>query len=275
MRRNELISDTARRFAAAGIESPRLEAEMLLGYVLGMERHGLYLDPNKEVGRAACDRYAKLAARRLAGAPVHYLTHQKEFMGLPFYVDRSVLIPRFDTEVLAEAVLHWLRANPQRRTLADIGTGSGALAVSLAYLVPDLRVMAVDRSRGALRVTERNAEAHGVAGRVTLCHGDLVSLLSRVDALVSNPPYIRDAELPDTGEPRMALSGGPDGLRFYRRLAAESPGVLPQGGLFAVEVGYDQAADVMDILGKTGHFTDIRSIPDLAGIQRVVTACKF
>ena len=274
MKRREALTLAAQTLSAAGIESARLEAEMLLSRILGIQRHALYLAPEDDIERRAYARLEKLIKKRIEGEPIHYLVGEKEFMGLPFYVDRRVLIPRFDTEVLCEKVLSWLRANPGRRRLTDIGTGSGALAVSLAYCIPDLRVTAVDRSGAALAVARRNAAAHGVIDRITFCRGDLLAPVSEVDAIVSNPPYIRAREIPATGEPRLALDGGRDGLNFYRRLAQDAPGVLTQGGLIALEVGYDQSESVAGLLASSGAFTQIETHPDLSGIPRVVTAIK-
>lgn len=274
MKRREALYLAAQRLAAAAIESARLEAEMLLSHILGIQRHALYLDPEREIGNSAYRQYDKLVNKRIRGTPIHYLIREKEFMGLPFYVDKRVLIPRFDTEVLCETVIHWLKAHPEKRHLADIGTGSGALAVSLAHYIADLKVTAVDRSAAALRVAQRNAETHGVAYRIIFRRGDLLASISEVDAIVSNPPYIRAEEIPSTGEPRIALDGGLDGLDFYRRLAREAPETLTGGGLIALEIGYDQAQTVTGLLAETKAFMEIENHSDLAGIPRVVTAIK-
>ena len=274
MKRREALNSAARRLSAAGIESARLEAEMLLSHILGMERHALYLDPEGEVNHRALTRLDERLRQRMEGEPIQYLLREKEFMGLLFYVDERVLIPRFDTEVLCERVLYWLKANPDRRRLADIGTGSGALAVSLAYMIPDLRVIAVDCSGAALTVAMRNAKTHGAEERITFRRGDLLAPVAEADAIVSNPPYIRTDEIPATGEPRGALDGGPDGLDFYRRLAQDAPGALSRGGLIALEIGYDQAEDVMGLLASSGAFIEIETHQDLAGLPRVVTAIK-
>ena len=274
MKRREALLIAAQRLSAAGIESARLEAGMLLSHILGIERHALYLDPEEEVEDTVYGQLDRLIAKRITGEPIHYLIGEKEFMGLPLYVDHRVLIPRFDTEVLAETAINWLKTHPEKRRAADIGTGSGALAVSLAYRISDLRVTAVDCSQDALMVAGRNAEKHGLADRITFCRGDLVSPLTEVDAIVSNPPYIRAKEIPDTGEPPLALDGGADGLDYYRRLAREAPAVLTKGGLIALEVGYDQAVSVTGLLASTEAFIDIDTHPDLSGIPRVVTAIK-
>lgn len=274
MKRLKALALAARELSAAGVESARLESEMLLSHILGIERHALYLDPEGEIEDTAYRQLHTLMDKRIGGAPIHYLVQEKEFMGLPFYVDNRVLIPRFDTEVLCERVLEWLTAHPDRRRLADIGTGSGALAVSLAHCVPDLRATAVDCSDAALTVAARNAQTHGVADRVAFRRGDVLTPVSETDAIVSNPPYIRTDEIPATGEPRLALDGGEDGLDFYRRLAQAAPGVLTGGGLIALEVGYDQAVAVTGLLAASGAFIEIGTHPDLAGIPRVVTAIK-
>lgn len=274
MKRREALNSAAQALSAAGIESARLEAEMLLSHILGIQRHALYLAPEEEIEDPAYTRFHALLTKRITGDPIHYLVHEKEFMGLPFYVDTRVLIPRFDTEVLCEGVVEWLNAHPDRRRLADIGTGSGALAVSLAHYIPDLRVSAVDCSEAALAVARRNAETHGVTDRITFIQGDLLAPLTEVDVIVSNPPYIRAREVPDTGEPRLALDGGTDGLDYYRRLAREAPAVLTGGGLIALEIGYDQSEAVTGLLSSAGAFIEIETHPDLSGIPRVITAIK-
>ena len=274
MKRREALLLAAQALCAAGVESARLEAEMLLSHILGVQRHALYLDPADEIEEKAYARLEKLIKKRMEGAPIHYLIGEKEFMGLSLYVDERVLIPRFDTEVLCERVRDWLRANPARRSLADIGTGSGALAVSLAHMIPGLIVTAVDCSEAALAVAKRNAETYGVADRITFRRGDLLAPVTETDAIVSNPPYIRTPEIPRTGEPPIALDGGADGLYFYRRLARESPAVLTQGGLIALEIGYGQAASVTGLLASSGAFKSVDVHPDLSGIPRVITAVK-
>lgn len=274
MKRREALSQAAQALSAAGIESARLEAGMLLSHILGIARHALYLDPEEEIGDTVYRQFHTLIEKRIEGAPIHYLVGEKEFMGLPFYVDERVLIPRFDTEALCERVIHWLKAHPDKRRLADIGTGSGALAVSLARYVPDLRVTAIDCSVEALAVARRNAETHGVTDRIVFYQGDLLSPLTEVDAVVSNPPYIRAEEIPCTGEPRLALDGGADGLLFYRRLALDTPGVLARGGLIALEIGYGQSEAVTGLLASSGAFIDIDTYADLSGINRVITAIK-
>ena len=274
MKRREALNNAANGLSAAGIESPRLEAAMLLSHILGIARHALYLEPEADIADTAYRQFQTLIKKRIEGAPIHYLIREKEFMGLPFYVDERVLIPRFDTEVLCERVIRWLEDHPDKRRLADIGAGSGALAVSLAHYIPDLRVTAVDCSDAALSVARKNASAHGVMDRITFYQGDLVSPLTEVDAIVSNPPYIRTEEILPAGEPSMALDGGPDGLVFYRRLAHEAPGVLTAGGLIALEIGYDQAEAVTALLAAAKAFTGIETHLDLAGIPRVITAIK-
>ena len=206
-------------------------------------------------------------------------------MGLNFYVNEDVLIPRPDTEVLVEYVISYgknLSIGPS--TILDIGTGSGAIAVSLAKYIDKAKVTAVDIHAGALLVAKKNAATHGVAHRIELVQGDLFTPLMdfkvkpKFDIIVSNPPYIpRDdiggleAQVKDF-EPLQALDGGRDGLDFYRRLAKDAPAFLKDDGLWAVEVGYNQAHQVAAILKEQGSYNSIDFIKDLSGYNRVVVA---
>jgi release factor glutamine methyltransferase len=220
---------------------------------------------------------------------VQYLTGVQEFMGLEFAVNPSVLIPRTDTETLVEAVLGRLEACRKTRSTQppqaaavltlDLGTGSGAIAVSLAYYCKGLSVKAVDISAEALRLARENALRHGVADRVEFIQGDLFSPFEgtgiRFDLIVSNPPYISGEGMDRLQrevrhEPPHALHGGADGLDFYKRIAADSSRHIIRGGLLAVEIGHDQAEAVQSILDQTGAYTGIEVVRDLAGRDRVV-----
>lgn len=279
------------RLEQAGVESPRLDAELLLARVLGRNRIFLHLNPDFRPGDGAEREFLALVERRAAGEPLQYLTGVQEFMGLEFIVNPSVLIPRPDTETLVEAVLDWLEACRKTRSVPgptavavqalDLGTGSGAIAVSLAFYCSGLEVKAVDISPEALGVARENARRHGVAERVQFLEGDLFSPFKRTgtrfDLIVSNPPYVsgetmRGLQREVRHEPRDALYGGFDGLDFYRRIAAGSTAHIKRGGLLAVEVGYDQAGAVQDIFLKTGAFTGVKIIRDLAGRDRVALA---
>lgn len=277
------------RLRQAGVDSPRLDAELLLAKALGKDRVFLHLNPDFCPEDEAVREFLTLVERRAAGEPVQYLTGVQEFMGLEFAVNPSVLIPRTDTETLVEAVLGRLEACRKTRSTQppqaaavltlDLGTGSGAIAVSLAYYCKGLSVKAVDISAEALRLARENALRHGVADRVEFTQGDLFSPFEgtgiRFDLIVSNPPYISGEGMDRLQrevrhEPPHALHGGADGLDFYKRIAADSSRHIIRGGLLAVEIGHDQAEAVQSILDQTGAYTGIEVVRDLAGRDRVV-----
>ena len=240
---------------ASGVETPRLDAEVLLAAALGVDRSALIADPSRGVEP---EPFREYVARRARREPVAYILGRKGFRRLELDVDPRVLIPRPETEHVVEAAL----ALPEGARVVDVGTGSGAIALALADERPGLRVAATESSPGALAVARANVARLGLP--VELLEGDLLEPVSGpVDAVVSNPPYVRDGErlAPELGyEPREALYGGPDGLAVLRRLAAAVRDVP----FVAVEVGAGQAAEVAAMLGAT------EVVRDLAGIERVV-----
>lgn len=275
----DVLAAAAARLAAAGVDSPRVDAELLLGHVLGCTRTFLFahaLDAVSEADQAALE---PLLRRREAREPLPYLLGAWEFLGLRFHVSPAVLIPRPETELLVEEVAR--RLPPGARVL-DVGTGTGCIAVGLAVLAPGSRVIALEASAAAAAVARRNAADLGVSARVEVLEGyfpeGVPSSLPGLDAVVSNPPYIPSAvvdRLPPEllrHEPRLALDGGADGLEVLRSLVERAPFLLRPGGLLAVEVMQGQAEVVADLLRARGGWQDPEIIPDLAGIPRVVLA---
>lgn len=269
-----ILNWTGQYFRDKGLDSPRLDAEVLLSSVLKKDRIFLYVHFDEPLMAEELAAYKALIKRRVAREPVAYILGHREFMKLDFKVDRSVLVPRPDTEILVQAVLDRLPEGGQR--VADIGTGSGAIAISLAYYRPELRVTATDISAAALAVAGENAAALGVAERVEFAEGNLLEpLTGKYAAVVSNPPYVSkedmEALMPEVKnwEPHGALYGGPDGLDFYRQLAKESGNYLEPGGLIALEVGLGEAALAAGMLEENG-FSEIEIKRDYAGIERVV-----
>lgn len=268
---------TQARFAEKGLATPRLDAELLLAKALDSDRIGLYTRHDQPLDKDELAACRALIRRRLDGEPVAYIIGKKEFWSLSFTVDERVLVPRPETELLVETALETLRgreaANQVR--IADVGTGSGAIAVALALELRDAEVLAVDVSEAALEVARKNAADLGA--RVEFLRGDLLDpLVGRepFDAIVSNPPYIPDAEFaalpPEVRrEPRGALLGGADGLRELRRLVEGGRRLLKPGGLLAMEVGAGQAEAVAELLRSAGY-VDVLVRADLAGIGRVV-----
>jgi release factor glutamine methyltransferase len=272
---------TTRRFEAAGVDSPRLSAQVLLAHALGCDRVGLYLQFDKPLGPDELGRYRELVRRRLAGEPVAYLVGTQEFWSISLSVDDRVLIPRRDSETIVEAVLEAVADRASALSVADIGTGSGALALALARELPAARVVAIDVSADALAVAGDNATRLGLADRIELRRGDLLAPLAaeeRFDIIVANLPYVPSGDLAGLApevkrEPRGALDGGADGLDLVRRLVAASARHLAPGGLIALEHGFDQDAAVRRLLdGAPGGFQPATTRADLAGRPRVTVA---
>ncbi len=270
-----VLNWTQRHFTERGLPTPRLDAEVLLAHALQRDRVGLYTHHDQPLDPAELAGYRELIQRRLGGEPVAYLVGQQEFWSLPFSVDRRVLIPRPETETLVEVALELLEGCAQP-TVADIGTGSGAIAIAIAHERSDARMIAVDRSMDALAVAGANAAANGV--EVEFRQGDLLRPLAdlMLDLVVSNPPYIAEGDFVSLPaevkcEPREALLSGPDGLDAIRRIAAEVSPLLATDGAVAIEVGAGQATSAAELFHQQGltHTTTRR---DLLGIERVVIA---
>lgn len=276
-----LLREAEASFAAAGIGTPRLDAEVLLALSCAGSRTQLYARLAEPVAEGAASRFDSLRRRRLEREPVAYLAGVQEFRSLPFSVTPDVLIPRPESELLVDCVLECLPARDARGegapTVCDVGTGSGCLAVSIARERPGVRVTATDVSEKALAVARGNAASLGVSGRVEFVRGDLFAGVApgrRFDVVVSNPPYIADAEeLPAEvcHEPALALRAGRDGLDVVRRLVAESVARLAPGGWLVMEFGFGQAEAVAALAVAAG-FADVSIRPDLAGIPRVLVA---
>jgi release factor glutamine methyltransferase len=280
----ELLNWTADYFRRLGLENPRLNAEVLLGKVLGLERIMLYARFDTQVGERERDEFRALVRRRADREPLQYLLGAYEFYGRRFELTPAVLIPRQETELVVEKCLEKLAADAPLWT-ADIGAGSGAIAVTLAAERPALHVIATDLSAEALAVACRNASAHGVSKRVITAQGDLAAPVrdllpgdrAGLDLLVSNPPYVPtgaieglEPEVRDH-EPRGALDGGPDGLDVVRRLIPEAADLLAAGGWMVLEVGEGQAGPVQEMAAGTGAFdmNTIERMTDTHGCERV------
>lgn len=274
-----LVEACAGTFREHGLEEPRLNAELLLGRVLGLRRIQLYTNFDRPVGVAELQAFRSLARRRMEREPLQYILGETEFMGLVFEVSPAVLIPRPETEVLTERALELLRAGGSAEpSVLDLGTGAGNIAVSIAHAFPGARVTGMDASRAALALAERNRIRHGASG-VRLVEGDVFgdscAALPLQDLILSNPPYLSPQEFsaaqPEVRlyEPRMALCDEEDGLRFIRRIAHLASTVLRSGGTLLVEVGYDQSAEAVRIFRGAG-LEGVRTWKDAAGIERVV-----
>lgn len=273
-----LVTWTTQYFRDKGIESPRLEAELLLAHALNCRRIDLLVNYDAEPLEAERATFRELVRRRAEHWPTAYLIGQREFFLLPFDVSPAVLIPRPETETLVLAALDELRTRPSARVL-ELGTGSGCIAVSIGKQCPDATIVAIDVSPDALEIAKANARRHGVEARIDFRQGDWFSPLGEesFDLIVSNPPYVTTAEIETLAaevrehEPRHALDGGPDGLAFYRRIAADGARHLASGGLVAVEVGANQAEAVVELF-RAADLVPQNVLKDAAGIARVVLA---
>jgi release factor glutamine methyltransferase len=270
----ELRRWSADRLRLAGVEAAQLEADVLLAQALEVSRAWLLAHAFDSAPSARADTFRAFLRRRLDGEPLAYIVGTREFFGRSFAVDPRVLIPRPETELLVEEVLtRW----PRARVIADIGTGNGALAVTLALEMPSARVHAVDLSAGALAVARLNAERHGVSGRVRFHNGDLLAPLPEpVDVLVANLPYVSRRDMlalpPEVArEPSLALDGGDDdGLALYRRLFACVVPAMRPGGLIVAEIGSDQGECALELARRAVPGADAVILTDLAGLDRVV-----
>ncbi len=273
---------TTKRFTDASVVGARLEAQVLLAHALGCTRMQLYTGFDRPLGEEELASARGLIKRRLGGEPLAYLVGEQEFWSRTFEVSPDVLIPRSDTETVVQAVLDRLGADKARpRRGLDLCTGSGILAITLARELPGLTMVATDVSTAAAAVATRNVARHQVGERVEVRVGDLWAPVGdeAFDLIVSNPPYIRQAELAGLDrevqrEPRLALDGGADGLGFYRRIVAGLAARLAPGGWIAVEHGHDQGPDVAALLDASGVTAPATTIADLARRPRVTLAAR-
>lgn len=279
-----ILKWTEQYFKDKGIESPRLDAEVLLAHVLEKQRIYLYVHFDEPLQPGELAAYREMIKKRVLRVPVAQILGEKEFMGLTFKVTADTLVPRPDTEILVQAAVDRLRAMAGEEPLrfADIGTGSGAICLSVLHYLAGTVADTVDISPAARAVAEENAASLGLADRITFHTGDLLQPLSGISfaAILSNPPYIPEADIAKLApevrlkEPHTALSGGQDGLDFYRRLAEEAPAMLVPGGFTAFEVGIHQAGDVADLLKANPLIDRTEILPDYAGIDRVVVGWR-
>jgi len=269
------------RLAVTGIETARLDAEILMAHVLGCPRMALYGKLTAAVPQQVLSEFDALLSRRLTCEPVAYITGEQEFWSLPFKVTPDTLIPRPDTETLVETVLRQMDGLPVRRVL-DLGTGSGCILLSLLHELRDALGTAVDISAGALSVAKENAVSLDLQERVEFFQGSWLAPLDKqaqFDVIVSNPPYIPSKDMASLMadvrlyEPGSALDGGEDGLGPYRLIADQAPAFLAPGGLLAVEVGIHQAGDVMALFDAAG-LVGTGKVKDLGGVERVVYGKK-
>ena len=274
----EVLQSTTRYFAERGVESPRLNIEHLLAEALGKKRIELYLEFDRQLTEAELAPLRERVRRRAAGEPLQHLIGNWDFWGRQFKTDGRALVPRSETEALAEIVLTAVSASDcNGRVLADVGTGTGVLAITFALERPELRVLALELSEDALGLAAENVATHGVADRVNLIHSDLLrAARCPIDFLVANLPYIPTSTLtrlsPEVRhDPALALDGGPDGLKLISRLLVEAPPMLQPDASIFLEVGHDQADTVASLCAEQ-KYRDISIKNDYQGVRRFVCA---
>ena len=278
-----LVAQARQVLDQAGVSNAAREVSWLLEHALGLRSHQLASDAERILSREASDRVKSLVGRRAAREPLQYILGTQEFCGLEFQVTPQTLIPRPETEVLIQEVVR--RAERNKETLiVDVGTGSGCIAVTLAAILKEARLIGIDRSSDALNIAKNNASSHAVDGRIEWLEGDLLAPLTGrgfegcVDIIVSNPPYIAESDWAELQpevrlfEPRSALVAGPQGTEFHGRLLQEAKQFLSVQGLLLMEIGQGQAVAVQEMAKEIGGYAPVTLVEDAAGIERVAVA---
>jgi release factor glutamine methyltransferase len=273
----KVLDWTTGYFTKHQMENPHLEAEILLSHALNAERIKLYIDFEKEIDKKSLEVFKGFITRRAKREPTAYITGNKHFMSLNFKVTQDVLIPRPETELLIENAIELSKAYNGNITVLDIGTGSGAIAVSLAKFIDNAEIYATDSSKKALEVAALNAKRHGVEGKIKFIETDLFPKENlKFDIIISNPPYIKTSDIsglqPEIKdfEPVAALDGGADGLDFYRKIMEKASEYIKENGSILLEIGADQSKDVVGIIKNKLALKNIRVKKDLSGLDRVV-----
>lgn len=272
----ELIKKGMIELKNGNIEEPKLKSRLLMQYVLNETRQYVIVNDMEQLDKIKEKQYLEEIKMLKKGVPIEHITHQKEFMKLIFFVDKNVLIPRQDTEILVEEVINIAKKINAKKIL-DLCTGSGAIAISLAKYLPQSEITAIDISNESLKIAKKNAISNNVENQITFINSDMFTNLNEenFDIIVSNPPYIKTnvIEKLDTqvkNEPYIALDGGKDGLDFYRRIINESHQYLKGNGYLCMEIGFDQKIDVIELIENTERFTGTYSKKDLFDNDRII-----
>ncbi len=272
----EAIGKATIKLKIKNIDSPKLKARLLIQHILNQNRQYIMVYDDKKLTPEQEEKYFKAIEKLIKGIPLQHITHQQEFMKMNFYVNKDVLIPRADTEVLVEEIIRIAKKINAKKIL-DLCTGSAAIAVSLAKYIENSQITATDISKEALVIAERNAKNNKVEKQIAFLCCDLFKQLpkEKYDIIVSNPPYIKrevikTLEKEVQGEPLIALDGGWDGLDFYRKIIHQADEFLKYGGYLCLEIGYDQKDDVMDLIDEEEKYRSIYSKKDLYGNDRVI-----
>lgn len=273
---SELIKKGIIELKNGNIEEPKLKARLLMQYVLNKSRQYVIVNDREELDNIKEKQYLEEIKILKKGVPIEHITHQKEFMKLSFFVDKNVLIPRQDTEILVEEVINIAKKNNAKKIL-DLCTGSGAIAVSLAKYLPQAEITAIDISNEALKIAKKNAISNNVENQIIFISSDMFTNLNeeKFDIIVSNPPYIKtnvikNLDIQVQNEPYIALDGGKDGLDFYKKIINESYQYLKYNGYLCLEIGFDQKIDVIELIENTESFTGTYSKKDLFDNDRII-----
>lgn len=273
-----LLNLSTKMLNSKNIDTARLDSQLILGKVLNKDKIYLIVNSNEEVEEKDKEEFLKLINKRMENMPVRYILGEVDFMGLDFYIEEGVLIPRSDTEVLVEEVLKIIDKDKELN-VCDLCSGSGAIGISLAHYRKNIMVDLIDFYEKPEKISKKNIVRNNLENQVKFIKSDLlkepIKELKKYDIIVSNPPYIKE-DVIDTlmndvknYEPRTALSGGDSGLIFYERIVEESKKALKEDGILAFEIGYDQGLSVSNIMKNSGYI-DIKVVKDLAGLDRVV-----
>ena len=282
----EILNQAVEKLRLAGIDRPRTNAELLLGAVLNKSKVDLYLDKDRILTSDEIEKFNQYIDERISNRPVQYIIGTVEFFGLEFKVDQRVLIPRPETETLVEVVIGQL-ANKENPRIIDLGTGSGAIAISLAKSLKTPFIYATDVSKDALEVAKENAIINKVEDQIEFLCGDWFAPLKnknlegQIDCVVSNPPYVSKDELKALPreikdyEPIVALESTEEGVFFHKKIIENSLDFLKKGGLLTLETAFGQAGKVADLIRQSDNYNNIKIIKDLGGIDRVVKAVRL
>ncbi len=276
-------------FKSVEIINPERETELLLSYFLKMNRSEIYLNSNRALKNKEKKQLENMIQERIRKIPLQYITKYQEFMGMDFLVEKGVLIPRPETEILAERVIEKLkkRKSSSHLKIVDLGTGTGIIAISIAKFIKDITIYATDISKKSLQVALKNAQKHNCEDKIIFLQGDLFRpFLGKIeknslDVIISNPPYINSddfkllpPEIKDN-EPDIALYGGVDGIDYYRKIIEGSPKFLKRDGFIALEVGLNQAKTIKELILKENNYRkNVEIFKDYSGIERVVIAYR-
>lgn len=273
---SEIIKKGMIELKNGNIEEPKLKSRLLMQYVLNETRQYVIVNDMEQLDKAKEKQYFEKIKILKKGIPIEHITHQKEFMKLNFFVDKNVLIPRQDTEILVEEVIKIAQKNNSKKIL-DLCTGSGAIAVSLAKYLPQSEITAIDISNEAIQIAKKNAITNNVENQITFINSDMFTNLNeeKFDIIVSNPPYIKTDIINNLdnqvkNEPYIALDGGKDGLDFYKKIINESYAYLKCNGYLCLEIGFDQKIDVIELIENTTQFKETYSKKDLYDNDRII-----